>query len=60
MDVLSSMDRDYLRKREAEEREAADKATDGARTIHLELAKLYALRLSRADVEPPLRVVGRG
>jgi hypothetical protein len=58
MNVLSSTDRDYLRRREAEEREAAAKAADGARMAHLELAKLYAIRLGHNDDAPSLRVVG--
>ncbi|WP_404710257.1 hypothetical protein [Sphingomonas sp. MMS24-J13] len=56
--MQSSTDRDYLRKREVEEREAAAKAADGARLIHLELAKLYAMRLERDDDGPLLRAVG--
>lgn len=54
--MLSATDRDYLRKREAEERDAAAKAADGARLIHLELAKLYASRLGQDELH--LRAAG--
>jgi hypothetical protein len=54
--MLSATDRDYLRRREAEEREAAEKAADGARLIHLELARLYASRLGHRESDSDLRV----
>jgi hypothetical protein len=56
--MLGATERDYLRKREAEEREAAAKAADGARLIHLELARLYANRLGEDDAEPRRRAIG--
>lgn len=58
MDMPGSTDRDYLRKREIEEREAAANAVDGAKLAHLELAKLYAIRLGREDSETLPGVVG--
>ena len=48
---MQAVDREYYRKREAEERTAANSSDAKARRAHLELADLYAARL-RAEPEP--------
>lgn len=47
---MQTDDQKYYQKREADERNAADKAEPSARRAHLDLAELYAARLRGEQV----------
>ena len=46
------LDRDYLRAREAEERDAADRSSCMVKDVHVEMADLYAQLRCDLDAKP--------